>query len=114
MPRSESILAAAPHQNIPNEPIFSPNPYILNHLPAHKTNPPGLRIAPPRNPRNARRLKWHRPSTALESSNMMLRLPPVLFVAGACALAQPKPTLTPADYGKFETLGAGALSPDGK
>jgi dipeptidyl aminopeptidase/acylaminoacyl peptidase len=28
--------------------------------------------------------------------------------------AQPKPTLTPADYGKWETLGAGTLSQDGK
>ena len=31
-----------------------------------------------------------------------------------CASAQPKPTLTPADYGKWETLGTGTLSPDGK
>ncbi|HUI55692.1 MAG TPA: prolyl oligopeptidase family serine peptidase [Bryobacteraceae bacterium] len=31
-----------------------------------------------------------------------------------CLIAQTKPTLTPADYGKFETLGAGTLSPDGK
>ena len=37
-----------------------------------------------------------------------------LLVFAACALAQPKPTLTPADYGKWETLGAGTLSPDGK
>ena len=37
-----------------------------------------------------------------------------LLVLAACALAQPKPTLTPADYGKWETLGAGTLSPDGK
>jgi dipeptidyl aminopeptidase/acylaminoacyl peptidase len=37
-----------------------------------------------------------------------------LLVFTACALAQPKPTLTPADYGKWETLGAGTLSPDGK
>ena len=36
------------------------------------------------------------------------------LVLAACALAQPKPTLTPADYGKWETLGAGTLSPDGK
>jgi dipeptidyl aminopeptidase/acylaminoacyl peptidase len=45
---------------------------------------------------------------------MMLRPLTVLCLAAACALAQPKPTLTPADYGKFETLGAGTLSPDGK
>jgi dipeptidyl aminopeptidase/acylaminoacyl peptidase len=37
-----------------------------------------------------------------------------LLAFAACALAQPKPTLTPADYGKWETLGAGTLSPDGK
>jgi len=30
------------------------------------------------------------------------------------ALAQSKPALTPADYGKWETLGQGTLSPDGK
>ncbi len=29
-------------------------------------------------------------------------------------LAQPKPTLVPADYGRFETLGQGRLSPDGR
>jgi dipeptidyl aminopeptidase/acylaminoacyl peptidase len=28
--------------------------------------------------------------------------------------AQPKPTIAPADYGKWETLGNGVLSPDGK
>ena len=30
------------------------------------------------------------------------------------AFAQSKPTLAPSDYGKWETLGAGNLSPDGK
>ena len=30
------------------------------------------------------------------------------------SVAQPKPTLTPADYGKWETLGAATLSADGK
>ncbi len=30
------------------------------------------------------------------------------------AFAQTKPTIKPADYGKWETLGAGPLSPDGK
>ena len=41
----------------------------------------------------------------------------ILFLSAClaiCALAQPKPTLTPADYGKWETLGAGTVSPDGK
>jgi dipeptidyl aminopeptidase/acylaminoacyl peptidase len=37
-----------------------------------------------------------------------------LLLLAACALAQPKPTVAPADYGKWETLGAGTLSPDGK
>jgi dipeptidyl aminopeptidase/acylaminoacyl peptidase len=37
-----------------------------------------------------------------------------LLVLAACALAQPKPTLTLPDYGKWETLGAATLSPDGK
>jgi dipeptidyl aminopeptidase/acylaminoacyl peptidase len=40
-----------------------------------------------------------------------------LFLAASFALAsypQTKPTLKPADYGKFETLGQSALSPDGK
>src|SRR5579862_1263103 len=38
----------------------------------------------------------------------------LIFVFGICALAQPKPTLAPADYGKWETLGTATLSPDGK
>src|ERR1035437_2822085 len=38
----------------------------------------------------------------------------LLTFAAASVLAQPKPTLTPADYGKWETLGAGTLSADGK
>jgi dipeptidyl aminopeptidase/acylaminoacyl peptidase len=37
-----------------------------------------------------------------------------LLALAASALAQTKPTLLPADYGKWETLGAGTLSPDGK
>ena len=32
----------------------------------------------------------------------------------ATALVAQKPTLTAADYAKWETLGSGALSPDGK
>jgi len=38
----------------------------------------------------------------------------LLFALGTCALAQPKPTLSPADYGKWETLGTATLSADGK
>jgi dipeptidyl aminopeptidase/acylaminoacyl peptidase len=37
-----------------------------------------------------------------------------LLALAAAAFAQTKPTLLPADYGKWETLGAGNLSPDGK
>jgi dipeptidyl aminopeptidase/acylaminoacyl peptidase len=44
---------------------------------------------------------------------MMHRTFALLALASA-ALAQTKPTLLPADYGKWETLGAGSLSPDGK
>jgi len=39
-------------------------------------------------------------------------LPGLAICAGV--FAQPKPTLTPADYGKWETLGTSTLSPDGK
>src|SRR5438105_2302496 len=39
----------------------------------------------------------------------------LVFAAfAACAWAQPKPSIKPADYGKWETLGAGILSADGK
>jgi len=44
----------------------------------------------------------------------MFRPLTVLLLGAASLSAQPKPTLTPADYGKFETLGTGTLSPDGK
>ena len=37
-----------------------------------------------------------------------------LFTLAAIAGAQTKPAIKPADYGKFETLGATVLSPDGK
>ena len=37
-----------------------------------------------------------------------------LLALAAAAPAQTKPTLLPADYGKWETLGTGNLSPDGK
>ena len=37
-----------------------------------------------------------------------------LLALAAAAFAQTKPTLLPADYGKWETLGASNLSPDGK
>src|SRR6266851_10174174 len=38
----------------------------------------------------------------------------VIVFGAALAFVQPKPAVTPADYGKWETLGAGTLSPDGK
>ena len=44
---------------------------------------------------------------------MMHRMLALLALAAA-AFAQTRPTLLPADYGKWETLGAGSLSPDGK
>src|SRR5579864_4127418 len=37
----------------------------------------------------------------------------LLIFAASLALAQTKPTLKPADYGRWETLGAATLSPDG-
>ena len=38
----------------------------------------------------------------------------ILFALAVAAGAQTKPALKPADYGKFENLGATVLSPDGK
>jgi dipeptidyl aminopeptidase/acylaminoacyl peptidase len=38
----------------------------------------------------------------------------LLLAASACLLAQPKPTLTPSDFGKWETLGQSTVSQDGK
>jgi dipeptidyl aminopeptidase/acylaminoacyl peptidase len=38
----------------------------------------------------------------------------LLLAAALPATAQQLPTLTPADYGRFENLGAGTLSPDGR
>src|SRR5262249_16988390 len=40
--------------------------------------------------------------------------PLLIFSLALACLAQTKPRLTPADYGKGETLGATNLSPDGK
>src|SRR4051794_11467646 len=37
-----------------------------------------------------------------------------ILATALAAFAQPKPTITPADYGKWETLGFTVLSPDGK
>ena len=37
-----------------------------------------------------------------------------LSTSGSAVRSDPKPALTPADYGKWETLGNGVLSPDGK
>src|ERR1035438_10222188 len=38
----------------------------------------------------------------------------VFFSAGVVLIGQQKPAVTPAAFGKWETLGAGDLSPDGK
>ena len=45
-----------------------------------------------------------------------MRLPilVLLLAIGALVSAQQKPAITPADYGKWESLGPGELSPDGK
>jgi dipeptidyl aminopeptidase/acylaminoacyl peptidase len=40
--------------------------------------------------------------------------PLLIFTLAIAGLAQTKPRLTPADYGKWETLGATYMSPDGK
>src|SRR5690606_8265462 len=42
--------------------------------------------------------------------------PPFLlvFTLAATAAAQQKPTLEPADYAKWESIGSGELSPDGR
>jgi len=46
---------------------------------------------------------------------MTCRTLAVCFLAAVLTgMAQPKPTLAPADYGKWETLGSSTLSPDGK
>src|SRR5438270_73303 len=44
----------------------------------------------------------------------VLRFAFALAVACPAAFGQSKPTITPADYGKWETLVSGVLSPDGK
>jgi len=44
---------------------------------------------------------------------MYKRIPMLLLIAGSLC-AQPKPTVPPADYGKFENLGTATLSADGK
>jgi dipeptidyl aminopeptidase/acylaminoacyl peptidase len=45
---------------------------------------------------------------------MTKRIATLLMLAAALASAQPKPAITPPDYGKWETLGQTVLSPDGK
>jgi dipeptidyl aminopeptidase/acylaminoacyl peptidase len=47
-------------------------------------------------------------NTGLRRSLLLIAL-----IVGAPVAAQQKPTVTPADYGRFENLGFGALSPDG-
>src|SRR5260370_27056991 len=44
----------------------------------------------------------------------MTRIASLLMIAAALGSAQPKPAITPADYGKWETMGQTPLSPDGK
>src|SRR4051794_30611290 len=44
----------------------------------------------------------------------MNRIVTLLTFTVALATAQPKPAITPADYGKWETMGQTPLSPDGK
>src|SRR5688500_15568493 len=44
----------------------------------------------------------------------ILRSCAALALAAGSLGAQSRPTVTPADYGRFEQLGATALSPDGK
>ena len=45
---------------------------------------------------------------------MTNRIATLLMFAAALGSAQPKPAITPADYGKWETMGQTVLSPDGK
>src|SRR5262245_54412542 len=47
-------------------------------------------------------------------AGVMTRTTMLILAAAAMAVAQPKPTITPADYGKWEMLGGSVLSPDGK
>src|SRR5215468_228881 len=44
----------------------------------------------------------------------MTRTTLLILIAAGVAAAQSKPTITPADYGKWETLGSTVLSADGK
>ena len=45
---------------------------------------------------------------------MLSKLYPLVLFIALSAQAQPKPAVTPADYGKWETLSTPVLSPDGK
>src|SRR5215471_4945249 len=45
---------------------------------------------------------------------MLIISPLLIFSLAIVSLAQTKPRLTPAEYGKWETLGATNLSPDGE
>src|SRR5690349_2232791 len=44
----------------------------------------------------------------------MMRNSLLMLAVAVTAMGQPKPTITPADYGKWESLGGTVLSPDGK
>jgi hypothetical protein len=49
-----------------------------------------------------------------EKEHMMTRIGTLLMFAASLLPAQPKPAITPADYGKWETMSQTVLSPDGK
>ena len=44
----------------------------------------------------------------------MKRIVVLVMSVAALGMAQPKPAITPADYGKWETMGQTPFSPDGK
>src|SRR5215510_5730111 len=52
--------------------------------------------------------------TEFRSNGKMKQTSLLILAAAVLASAQTKPAITPAEYGKWETLGATVLSPDGK
>src|SRR5215813_354107 len=61
--------------------------------------------------RGTRRFTYHVDLEELRSRHMTRT---ALFLCASVLAAQQKPAITPADYGKWETLGATVLSADGK